>query len=68
MATLKDIRPSILDLNPREQMEMIQDIRTSRDSYPQTAGLSKAKKMVNKMTGEQKKELLMRLGKEMRNV
>lgn len=68
MATLKDIRPSILDLTQKERLELIQNIRASRNSYSQTIGLSKAKKMVNKMTTEQKKELLTRLGKEMGNV
>lgn len=65
MATLKDIRPSILDLTQKERLELVQSIRASRNSYSQTIGLSKAKKMVNKMTTAQKKELLMKLGKEM---
>lgn len=68
MATLKDIRPSILDLNSRGQSELIQSVRASRNSYSQTTSFSKAKRMVNKMTTEQKKELFTKLGEEMGNL
>jgi len=47
---------------------MIQGIRDSRNNYSQTVVLSKAKRMANKMTTEQKKELFAKLSKEMENV